>query len=83
MKHIRVAQTLDRQPPTKHTRSTCGLSRRGGVRTSNSERRSRFLGRVAVAYVQGKRLKVAAPWVRLGFSPPGFARCLLVNEGAR
>jgi hypothetical protein len=34
MKHIVMAQTLDRQPPTTHTGSTCGQSCRGGFRTS-------------------------------------------------
>jgi hypothetical protein len=53
MKNNHVAQTLDRQPPTQHTHSTCGQSRRGGVVTSDSRRRSRFLGRVVVAHVQG------------------------------
>lgn len=53
MKHIFMAEALDCQPPTQHTRSTCGLSRRGGVVTSYSRRRSRFLGRVVVAHVQG------------------------------
>lgn len=53
MNYIRVAQALDRQPSTQHTRFTCGQSRRGGFRTSNCRRWSRFLGRVAVAHVQG------------------------------
>jgi hypothetical protein len=35
-----------------HTSTTCGQSREGGLVTSQSERRSRFLGRAAVAYVQ-------------------------------
>jgi hypothetical protein len=38
-------------PP--HNSSTRGQSREGGLVTSQSERRSRFLGRAAVAYVQG------------------------------
>lgn len=37
----------------KHSGGTCGKSRGGGFRTSNSGRRSRFLGRVAVTHVQG------------------------------
>jgi len=56
MRHIDMAQALDRPALTKHTRSTCGQSRRGGVGTSCRAHRSRFLGRVAVAYVQGRRL---------------------------
>lgn len=83
MKHNRVAQALDRQPSTQHTRSTCGQSRGGGLRTSSCRRWSRFLGRVAVVHVQGKRLKAMAPWVCLVFSAPGFGRCLFANEGAR
>lgn len=38
-------------PP--HITTSCGQSRSGGFTTSNSRRRSSFLGRVAVAYVQG------------------------------
>lgn len=41
-------QTLDPNALTPHTKTTCGQSRRGGFRTSNSRRRSRILGRVAV-----------------------------------
>jgi hypothetical protein len=37
----------------KHTSSTCGQSRRGGVGTSNGGRRSNVFGRVAVTHVQG------------------------------
>lgn len=36
-----------------HRSTTCGQSRKGGLVTSHRERRSSFLGRVAVAYVQG------------------------------
>lgn len=36
-----------------HSRITCSQSRGRGLVTSNSERRSRFLGRVVVAHVQG------------------------------
>jgi hypothetical protein len=46
-------QALDCTVLSPHTEFTCGQSRGGGVRTSNSRRRSRFLGRVAVAHVQG------------------------------
>lgn len=46
-------QALEQSLLSPHTDFTCGQSRRGGVETSNSVRRSRFLGRVAVAYVQG------------------------------
>jgi hypothetical protein len=53
MTHIHVAQSLDHWPPTKHTHSTCGLSRGGGLRTSDCRRWSRLLGRVAVVHVQG------------------------------
>ncbi|CAH0497227.1 hypothetical protein [Novosphingobium sp. CECT 9465] len=45
----RLAQ--DKHNP--HRSVTNGPSRWGGVRTSNSRRRSRFLGRVVVAHVQG------------------------------
>lgn len=39
--------------PQPHTSTTCGQSRKGGVETSNSRRRSNVFGRVAVTYVQG------------------------------
>lgn len=46
-------QGLDREGQPTHRKVTSGQSRWGGVRTSNRTRRSRFLGRVAVAHVQG------------------------------
>ena len=46
-------QALDQSPLSPHTNLSCGQSRSGGFTTSNRTRRSRFLGRVAVAYVQG------------------------------
>lgn len=48
-----IHHRLDQSLPTWHSYTTCGQSRRGGVETSSRTRRSRFLGRVAVAYVQG------------------------------
>jgi len=44
---------LEQDGISPHSSLTCGQSRGGGVETSNRTRRSRFLGRVAVAYVQG------------------------------
>lgn len=44
---------LEQSQSSPHSYPTSGQSRWGGVRTSNSRRRSRFLGRVVVAYVQG------------------------------
>lgn len=44
---------LERDGVSPHSSLTCGQSRSGGVGTSNSRRRSRFLGRVVVAHVQG------------------------------
>src|SRR5687768_9536533 len=40
-------------PLAPHTVLTCGLSRKGGLETSNSRRRSNLFGRVAVTHVQG------------------------------
>ena len=45
-------QGLDQALHSPHSHSTCGQSRGGGLVTSNRTRRSRCLGRVAVAYVQ-------------------------------
>ena len=54
MKHRTSSHhALEQSLLSPHTNATCGQSRRGGFVTSNSVRRSRFLGRVAVAYVQG------------------------------
>lgn len=47
------ARSLEHSRPKPHSVATCGQSRGGGVRTSNSRRRSRSLGRVVVAHVQG------------------------------
>ena len=44
---------LDQALHSPHSLATRGQSRGRGLVTSGSERRSRFLGRVAVAYVQG------------------------------
>lgn len=46
-------QHLEQSALAPHSNLTCGQSRRGGVGTSESRRRSRFLGRVVVAHVQG------------------------------
>lgn len=46
-------QGLDQQGQPTHRKATSGQSRWGGLVTSHSERRSRSLGRAAVAYVQG------------------------------
>jgi len=43
-----IEQALEQRLLSPHTNITCGQSRRGGFRTSNSRRRSRILGRVAV-----------------------------------
>lgn len=48
-----IAQGLDQPALPPHRRSTCGQSHGGGLITSCRTHRSRFLGRVAVAYVQG------------------------------
>lgn len=53
-------QALDRNAPSPHIGLTCGQSRGGGVVTSDSRRRSRFLGRVAVTHVQGPPKGVGA-----------------------
>lgn len=50
---IEPTYTLAVSTDATHSTITCGQSRGGGVRTSIRERRSRFLGRVAVAHVQG------------------------------
>ena len=46
-------QGLDREGQPTHRKATSGQSRWGGVGTSCRAHRSRFLGRVAVAHVQG------------------------------
>lgn len=46
-------QPLDHFTASSHSDATCGQSRGGGVVTSFCRRRSRFLGRVVVAHVQG------------------------------
>lgn len=48
-----AATCLDRGRLYPHSNSTSGQSRWGGVETSNHRRRSRLLGRVVVAHVQG------------------------------
>ena len=49
-------QELDQSPLSPHISITCGQSRRGGVRTSNSRRRSISFGQVSVAHVQLDKL---------------------------
>lgn len=46
-------RTLELCRFAQHSKGTCGQSRGGGVVTSDSIRRSRSLGRVAVTHVQG------------------------------
>lgn len=54
MNHASFAKTyLAQARCNPHSSNTSGQSRWGGLVTSNSERRSRFLGRVVVAHVQG------------------------------
>ena len=48
-----AASCLDRGRLYPHSNSTSGQSRWGGVGTSDSRRRSRLLGRVVAAHVQG------------------------------
>src|SRR5690606_7783404 len=51
---VMVSRSLELYRCAPHSRLTCGQSRGGGVRTSNSVRRSKHaFGRVAVTHVQG------------------------------
>lgn len=69
-------QRLEQSRRSPHSYRTCGQSRGGGLVTSHCERRSRSLGRVVVAYVQGSpkggdalgSLRVTS--TRLGPVPP-------------
>lgn len=82
-------QALDQSPLSPHTNLSCGQSRSGGFTTSNRTRRSRFLGRVAVAYVQGSPKGGGALCVRrvvntrLRPVPPcrleGFVHCKILK----
>ncbi len=54
MKHQTPSQqALEQNLQSPHIEISCGQSRSGGFATSNRTRRSRLLGRVAVAHVQG------------------------------
>lgn len=53
IRFIDAKQALDQSALVSQNTLSCGQSRRGGVGTSNSRRRSSILGRVVVAYVQG------------------------------
>lgn len=54
MVHVTQSQQgLDRDAQSTHSKPTSGLSRWRGVGTSCRAHRSRFLGRVSVAHVQG------------------------------
>jgi hypothetical protein len=46
-------RTLAVPPPSNHSSCTRGMSRGGGVVTSDCIRRSKLFGRVAVTHVQG------------------------------
>lgn len=48
-----ATQHLEQSRRSPHSYHTCGQSRGGGFRTSDSRRRSNSFGRVAVAHVQG------------------------------
>lgn len=65
-------------PP--HKVVTCGQSRGGGLTTSNSTRRSSYLGRVAVTYVQGLPKGGGALGV-LGVVNTRLGRCLHLTRG--
>lgn len=47
-----ATQHLEQSRRSPHSCATCVQSHRGGFVTSDSARRSRFLGRVAVTHVQ-------------------------------
>ncbi len=54
LKKMCASQILDPKQVLPHINNICGQSRRGGLETSNSRRRSNFIfGRVAVTHVQG------------------------------
>lgn len=57
-------QALEQSLLSPHTNRSCGQSRSGGFTTSKRTRRSRILGRVAVAYVQGSPKGAGALCVR-------------------
>jgi hypothetical protein len=74
------------QPSPKHSDNTCGKSRGGGVGTSNSTRRSKQFGRVAVTHVQGPPKGGGAlsvlmvPNTRLSLVPPMSGECIGLSD---
>ena len=76
-----ATQHLEQSRRWPHSYLTCGQSRGGGVGTSDSRRRSRYLGRVAVAYVQGSP-KGGGALGLLEVPNTRLARCLHSTMGA-
>jgi hypothetical protein len=80
-------RTLAVPPPSNHSSCTRGMSRGGGVGTSDCIRRSKLFGRVAVTHVQGSPKgggalgMLGVPNARLSPVPPSIWESTAVRDG--